>query len=306
MDLRQLRSFVAVAEERQFTRAADRIGIAQSSMSAQIRELERELGLPLFDRTTRHVALTGAGEVLLERARLVLTSADETVAELQRMRGMLTGRVSIGLTQTPGPIDVLDLLTGFNAEHPAIELSVREDLSVALAAELREDRLDVGILTITEPADCRALHVEPLAEEELVVVVSTEHPFAGRPSVPLAALDGQRLVVSPPGATIRKAVTAAAQEAGFALDIGFESREVTRIRAIVAAGLAIAVLPRSDAGTPGPLVRAVPFADVTLVHRLSLCWRSDRRHSPAARSLLEQARRLYRPLTNAGAGLPAP
>jgi LysR family transcriptional activator of glutamate synthase operon len=293
MDLRQLQSFVAVAEELQFTRAASRMGIAQSSLSAQIRQLERELGLPVFDRTTRHVALTDAGELLLERARLVLAAVDEMTADLQRVRGILSGRVSIGLTQTPGPIDVVRLLTEFSTHHPAIELSVREDLSVHLAKELREDRLDIGFLTITEPADCRALHVEPLAQEDLVAIVAPDHELADRVSLPIDALQGQRLVVSPPGATIRKAVTAAARDAGITLDIGFESREVTRIRAIVAAGLAIAVLPRSDANTPGPEVKAIPFEDAALVHQISLCWRDGRRHSPAAQALLAEARRLY-------------
>jgi DNA-binding transcriptional LysR family regulator len=213
--------------------------------------------------------------------------------ELQRMRGMLSGRVSIGLTQTPGPIDVIQLLAEFSARHPSIELSVREDLSVHLAGELRDDRLDFAFLTITEPADCRGLHVEPLAHEGLVAIVARGHDLAGRASLPIEALHGRRLVVSPPGATIRKAIIAAARDAGVELDIGFESREVARIRAIVAAGLAIGVLPRSDAAAPGPEVASVPFEDPRLVHRLSLCWRSGRRHSPAARAVLDEARRLY-------------
>jgi DNA-binding transcriptional LysR family regulator len=293
MDLRQLRSFVTVAEERQFTRAAERIGIAQSSLSAQIRQLEQELGLALFDRTTRHVALTVAGELLQTRARLVLAEIDDVSSEMQRMRGMLAGRVVIGLTPTPGPIDVLRLLAEFNAQHPAIELLVREELSVQLADELREDRIDVGILSIVEANDCRGLHMDPLACEELVAITALGHRLATRRSLTVADLRGERIVASPPGATIRKAVASAAHRAGVELDIGFESREATRIRAIVAAGLGVGVLPRSDAKSPGPVVMALPLEGPGLVHQLSLCWREGRRHSPAARALITQARETY-------------
>ncbi len=293
MDLRQLRSFVAVAEEQQFTRAAERLGIAQSSLSAQIRQLEQELGVPIFNRTTRHVSLSDAGELLLARARVVLAEVADVTSEIQRMKGMLSGRVVIGVTQTPGPVDVLQLLAGFSRRYPSIELSVREDLSVQLADELREDRLDLGILSVVEPNDCRGLHMEPLAQEELVVIVPSHHALAERGSVAVADLAGERLITSPAGATIRRTVMSAARQAGLELDVGFESREVSRIRAMVAAGLGVAVLPRSDAVAPDLAIEALSIRGDGFVHRLSLAWRAGRRHSPAARVLLQEAQRLY-------------
>ena len=293
MDLRQLKSFLAIAEERQFTRAAERLGIAQSSLSAQIKQLELELGVPLFNRTTRHVSLSDAGEVLIDRARVVLAEIADVTSEIQRMKGMLSGRVVIGVTQTPGPVDVLGLFAGFCSRYPAIELSVREDLSVRLAEELREDRLDLGILTVVESNDCRGLHVQPLAQEDLVAIVRTDHPLAARASVSIQDLSGERLVTSPAGATIRRTVISAAREAGIELDIGFETREVSRIRAMVAAGLGVAVLPRSDAVALELPVRSIALTGGDFTHRLSLCWREGRRHSPAARMLLEEAQRTY-------------
>jgi LysR family transcriptional activator of glutamate synthase operon len=289
MNLRQLRAFVTVAEERQFTRAAARLGIAQSSLSAQIRQLEAELGIAVLTRTTRQVSLTDAGELLLQRARGVLAEVADMTSEMQQMSGLLSGRVQIGLTQTPGPVDVLALLARFSARHPAIELSVREDLSVVLAEELRADRLDLGILSIVEAGDCRGLQVQPIAQEELVLIVAQGHRLAGRPSVEISDLAAERLVVSPAGATIRKTVLGAARDRGVELDVGFE----TRIRALVAAGLGVAVLPRSDAEAPGLAIAALPFTGAGLVHRLSLCWREDRRASPAARALLTEAQLTY-------------
>jgi DNA-binding transcriptional LysR family regulator len=290
MDLRQLRSLVTIAEEGQFTRAAERLGIAQSSLSAQIRLLEQELGLTLFDRTTRRLSATDAGESLIATARSVLTEIDDATAELQRHRGLLSGQVAIGVTQTPGPVDVVALLADFHSKHPTIELSVREDLSVNLAADLREDRVDIGILTIVSPDDCRGLEVRTLAVERLVAVLPADHPLATEKQIRVDQLRDENFVVSPPGATIRTAVLRAAEEARFEPRIIFESREVTRIRAIVAAGLGIAILPRSDATSPGPHVEFVELAGEQFDHTLSLCWRDRRRHSPAARALLEHAR----------------
>jgi DNA-binding transcriptional LysR family regulator len=292
MDLRQLRAIVTIAEEGQFTRAAERLGIAQSSLSAQIRVLEQELGLPLFDRTTRRVSVTPAGESLIATARSVLADVDDAVAEVQRHRGLLSGQVTIGVTQTPGPVDVVGLLADFHRQHPAIELSIREDLSVNIANELREDRVDIGILTVFEPEDCHGLEVHELAVERLVAIVPRDHRLAAQRRIRIDQLRDENFVVSPPGATIRSSVLHAAQDAGYAPRIIFESREVTRIRAIVAAGLGIGILPRSDATSPGPQVASVELLGDQFNHTLSLCWRERRRHSPAARALLSHARNL--------------
>jgi LysR family transcriptional regulator, transcription activator of glutamate synthase operon len=290
MDLRQLRSLVAIAEEGQFTRAADRLGIAQSSLSAQIRNLEEELGLSVFDRTTRRVNLTDAGASLLETARSVLAEIDDVKSGLQQRRDLLSGQVTIGVTQTPGPVDVVGLLADFHHQHPSIELSVREDLSINLADQLRDDQLDIAILTIVRPEHRHGLELVPLAAERLVVVMPPRHPLSARKRLTIDELRAESFVVSPPGATIRTAVVQAAHEAGFDPRIAFESREVSRIRAIVAAGLGIAFLPRSDAHSPGPEVVSVELVGEHFNHTLSLCWRDRRRHSPAARALLADAR----------------
>jgi DNA-binding transcriptional LysR family regulator len=290
MDLRQLRSLVAVAEEGQFTRAAERLGIAQSSLSAQIRVLEQELGVALFHRTTRRVRVTSAGEALIAVARSVLADLEDAKAEIQRQRGLLGGQVAIGVTQTPGPVNVVSLLANFHHQHPTIEFSVREELSVNLADDLREDRIDIAILTITEPDDCVGLEVRRLAVERLVAVLPLDHGLARDEQIGIDQLRGESFVLSPPGATIRTAVLSAARAAGFEPHVAFESREVSRIRAIVSAGLGVAVLPRSDSTSPGPQVAFVELVGEEFNHALSLCWRANRRHSPAARALLEHAR----------------
>jgi LysR family transcriptional regulator, transcription activator of glutamate synthase operon len=230
MDLRQLRSFVAVAEESQFTRAAERVGIKQSSLSAQIRSLEREIGLPLFDRTTRRVAITDAGALLLDRARVLLAGIDDATSELRRMGGLLVGRVRIGLTTTTGAIDVINLLAAFHAEHPGVDLSVVEDISVRLAKQLREDRLDVGILSVIPDHEMAGLELLTLASEPLVLVVAPGHPLALHQHVGVDELAGMPLVLPPRGATIRSTVDDAARARGITLQIVCESIEVGRMK----------------------------------------------------------------------------
>lgn len=293
MELRQLRYLVALADERHFTRAAQRVRIAQPALSQQVAKLEAELGVGLVDRTTRRVHLTEAGELLVAHARRVLAELEDARAELERLSGLVAGRVTIGLTQTPGPLDLVRLLADFHARHPQVELTVREDLSIALADGLRDDALDLAFLSIVEEADRRGLGLAPLAAEPLVAVLPGGHRLAGRARLRIADLRDEELVAFTEGATIRRAVDRAARDAGFAPRIAFETNELSRARALVSAGLGVAVLPRSDALAPGPSVRVLPLRAPTLVHRISLCWREGKRHAPAARALLEQARAAY-------------
>lgn len=289
MELRQLRYLVALADERHFTRAAARERIAQPALSQQIRKLEQEVGLPLFDRTTRHVALTEAGALLTARARRVLAELDDASAELQQLTGLMGGEVTIGLTQTPGPLDLLALLTEFHARHPAVKLTVREDLSTVLADGLRADELDLAFLSIVDEVDRHGLETRPLASEPLVAVLPPDHRLAARKRLRLVELRAEEFVAFPVGATIREAVRRVAAEAGFVPRLAFETGDVARTRAIVTAGLGVAVLPRSDALASGPPVVPVALAGPTLTYDIALCWREGRRHPPAARALLEQA-----------------
>lgn len=293
MELRQLRYLVALADEGHFTRAAARSNVAQPALSQQLRKLERELGVGLVDRTTRRVALTPAGAALVARARRVLAELDAADAELQQLTGLLAGRVTIGITTTPGPLDLLPLLERFHARHPGVELVVREDLSTRLAGELRADALDVALLSTPAPEDRQRLALEPLARERLVAVLPPGHRLARRRRIRLGELREESFVAFHAGATIREAVARAALEAGFAPRIAFETQEVARARAIVAAGLGVAVLPRSDATAPGPAVATPALAGPALTHEISLAVRAGRQHAPAARALLALARETY-------------
>ena len=180
MDIRQLRYLVALAEERHFTRAAEREHIAQPALSQQIRRLEDEVGLALVERTTRRVSMTEAGQHA-RRAALggSCPSSTPPSAELQGLRGIQAGHVSVGAMHTMGPIDVSLALAIFHERHPGVELSVREQSSEELAEMLRDDVLDLAFLSVTERIESHGLGLQQLYAEELVVILP-RRPSAGQ------------------------------------------------------------------------------------------------------------------------------
>jgi LysR family transcriptional regulator, transcription activator of glutamate synthase operon len=298
MELRQLRYLVTLADERHFTRAAARLHIAQPALSQQIRRLEDELGIALVDRTTRHVALTAAGERLVARARRALAEVEAATAELSELSGIRTGRVVIGAMRSTGPFDLSALLAAFHARHPGVELVVREEPSEVMLQHLHADALDVAFLAVNRLDAGPDIQLHPLLSEPLVALLAPGHRLAGRRRLDMAELRDERFVVFGEGGSLRRIVVQGAREAGFEPQLAFESTEQQRIRAMVSRGLGVALLPASEAEHAGPPVAAVPVCKPALARDVTLAWRANRRHSPAARAFLELA------LTADAPGLP--
>ncbi len=289
MDLRQLRYLVALAEERHFTRAAEREHIAQPALSQQIRRLEQELGIALVERTTRRVTITDAGELLVARARRVLAEVDGALAELDALRGVQTGRVTIGAMHTMGPIDVSLALARFHDRHPDVELTVREQSSEELAEMLRVDELDLAFLSVTERIESHGLGLRQLVSEELVAVLPRAHRLAEHRQVRMAELADDEFISYRQGARLRELLVGAGRHAGYEPQVKLESNESQRIRRLVARGLGVAILPRSDADAPGADVAVVTLIDPSLSRDITLAWREGRRQTPAGAEFLELA-----------------
>jgi LysR family transcriptional regulator, transcription activator of glutamate synthase operon len=293
MELRQLRYLVALSEERNFTRAAVREHVAQPALSQQIRRLEEEFGLALVERTTRRVAMTGAGELLVDRARRVLAEIDAAHAEMQALAGVQTGHVSIGAMHTMGPVDVSLALAIFRGRHPAVELTVREASSEELAEMLRVDELDLAFLSVTERIESHGLGLQQLVSEELVVILPYSHLLGDRRTLRMAELAGEQFISYRTGARLRELLVGAGHEAGFEPRVTLESNESQRIRRLVARGLGVAILPRSDAEGPGANVAVAALRDPALTRDITLAWREGRRLAPAAAAFLELARATF-------------
>ncbi|MDX6681150.1 MAG: hypothetical protein QOG94_1189 [Solirubrobacteraceae bacterium] len=307
MNLRQLRYLVALADERHFTRAAAREHVAQPALSQQIRSLEAELGTPLVQRTTRKVAMTQAGEVLVVRARRALAELDAARAELQALAGVQAGRLSVGALHTMGPVDLSLLLATFHERYPAVELTVREQSSEELAEMLRDDEVDLAFLSVTERIQSRGLALRPLVSEELVVALPTDHRLASSEQLRLRDLARESFITFREGARLRELLVSSAARAGFVPRIALESNESRRIRSLVSRGLGVAILPRSDAAGPGSEVAVCDLVEPSLVRDITLASRAERRPSPAAEAFVvltldvygEGARRAFDALLSA-------
>lgn len=282
MDLRQLRYLVAVADEQHFTRAAAREHVAQPALSQQIKRLEAELGLKLVQRTTRRVAMTEAGDLLVARARRAIAELEAAEAELKNLAGVQSGHLSVGAMHTMGPVDLSVLLAAFHRTYPDVELTVREQSSEELAVMLRDDEIDLAFLSVTERVQSHGLTLHRLVSEELVAVLPADHRLARRRTLALADLAGDAFISFRQGARLRELLHSAAATAGFEPRIALESNESRRIRSLVSRGLGVAILPRSDAEDPGAAVALCTLEGPTLERDVTLASRAQRHLSPAA------------------------
>src|SRR3954462_4281385 len=185
MELRQLEYFVAVAEEANFTRAAERVHISQSGVSAQIRQLENELGAELFDRSARSARLTPAGAGALEWARAALAAAVELRQVVDDVTGLVRGRLAVGMIMGCTVTPFFDALARFHRAHPGVEIALREGNSDVLIDDVRAGGLDLALVG-GAGASPAGLSGQVLVSEGLVAAVPAEHPLAGRSSVDLA------------------------------------------------------------------------------------------------------------------------
>lgn len=192
-ELRHLRYFVAVAEELSFSRAAERLHIAQPALSTAIRQLETELGVKLLDRTTRRVALTDAGELTLERARAALDAADSTFSVARDAATGLVGRLRIGMTPVAQASPVASVVDHCAQSHPGIALHVREEPTEGLLSALKAGEIALAIGWCARPVD--GLHIEPLRDEPVVAYIEHSNTLARRQSVSLAELAGERILI---------------------------------------------------------------------------------------------------------------
>lgn len=286
MELRHLRYFMAVAETRHFGRAAEQLRIAQPPLSQAIRRLEAELGVELFARTTRQVALTGAGEVFRRDVERILQAVDESVARVARFASGVEGVLRIGLTGSASYRQLPALARLVKREMPQVMLEVHtEMLTPAQEAGLIERRLDVGVLR--PPVRQEGVIHRPIADEPLVVAMPEQHRLARTDSVRAEDLRHEDFIMygATLGSVLNDAVVRTCLGAGYYPHCAYEITETSAALALVAAGLGIAVLPESIRSAPREGVVCKNLVDAQSV-RLDLAWREND-DSPLLRSLLQ-------------------
>ena len=244
MELRQLEAFAVVAEERNFTRAATRLLVAQSGLSATIRTLERELHAQLFRRTTRQVELTPAGTALLAEAHRTLASARAATDAVAAIEGLQRGSVTIGIMQATSLFDLPGLLLRYRRTYPGIELRLQHAASADLDRLLRGHALDVIFATGSENQQPDLITI-PLIKSALVVIANQDSPLAQRSAVDLTALADQPLVGYPIGFGIRALADQALLSCQVQPHYTFEVNDTTTLLDLVEAGLGLAVIPEA-------------------------------------------------------------
>ncbi|HEY8523515.1 MAG TPA: LysR substrate-binding domain-containing protein [Acidimicrobiales bacterium] len=289
MELRQLEYFVAVAEEGSFTRAAERVHVAQPGVSAQVRRLERELGHDLLDRSGRAVRLTDVGAAVLPYARAALDAVACARAAVDEMAGLVRGRVAVGMVTACTFGGLFDLLARFHRAHPGVEVQLSEAASDRLVAAVLEGRLDFALVGLAgRDAAPPGLEVAVVADEALVVAVADGHPWAGRREVAVGELDGEALICLPVGSGLRATLDRACATSGVQPRVALEASSPGVVAELAAEGLGAAVLPESSRGTPG--LHVVDLAPETR-GQLAYVWRAEGPASPAARALVAEVSR---------------
>jgi DNA-binding transcriptional LysR family regulator len=295
MELRHLRYFLAVAEELNFTRAAARLGINQPPLSLQIRQLEKEIGTPLFRRKARGVELTNAGKLMLEEARIILRQVERAKTGVQRRGRGETGRINIGSSGGTyfHPL-IPTIIREYRSHYPDIVVFPAASNTPLLVARLQAGQIDVALLR-TPISDSEGLVLEQLVDEPTVIVVPSGHSLSAGTSAPLSALAEENLVLFPReiNPSNYDSIIAACIRAGFRPKLGQEAPQIVSCIPMVAAGLGVSIVPQSTARICGDAVAHLsiegdgPRALISLAHR-----RDDR--SAAVQNFVAVARRVMR------------
>ncbi len=298
MELRQLEYFVAVAEEANFTRAARRLHISQPGISAQIRQLERELGQPLLDRSGRAVRLTDVGAAMLPHARAALDAASTARLVVDQLAGLVRGTVAVGMVCGCALPLLADLLAEFHHRYPGVGVSLTEAGSDELLAAVADGRLDLALIGTAGSTADRRDTAAPTAGLEASVIVDDPHvagvapgdELAARSTITVAGLRDRRLVCLPRGTGVRAALDGACAAAGFQPTVVLEASSLAMVAHLGGLGLGVAILPASTTGSYQHALHVLRVTRPEIRARLEVVWDLDAVTRPAGRALVDHAR----------------
>jgi DNA-binding transcriptional LysR family regulator len=288
MNLRQVRYAVALAEAQSFTKAADNEYVVQSALSQQLRKLEDELGVALFERTTRSVALTPAGEALLPLMHQVLAGVDQIKFDAQALSGTIAGRLTVGMMEVPSEsLDVAALMATFHARYPEVSVTLRSGGSDLLIEAVRDRKLDVAVVGSNVSTPTGRLTFTELFTEPLVAVLPSSHELAGRRSVLLDQLAALPFIDFPPGYGLRHETDRGF--AGVTRRVAFEVTRVDEVIQFVSQDLGVALLPESVAISrvgDNPRLALRPVAGANLYRQVNLVAPARQLRSAASQAFI--------------------
>ncbi|MDQ3806352.1 MAG: LysR family transcriptional regulator [Acidobacteriota bacterium] len=294
MEIRQLRAFVAIAETRTFTAAAQRVHVTQAAISMQIRQLETEVGIPLFVRTPRRVVLTEAGDHLLERARLILREHDAALAELAGLAGAEHGRLRLGSASGMVSADGLPvILKRLRKVYPQAEVTVTSGTSEELVKRILAGELDVAFVSL--PVEARNVDTELLSRDQLVAIASPRHPLAPQRVISAFALAQEKLILGERGGNTRRLIDEFFAHAGLRPKVAMELSRQAAIKNMVAADMGVGIVPLSTAREDVERGRLVRWwiEGARINWEMGVARLSGGYLSPACQTFIELCRRHY-------------
>jgi DNA-binding transcriptional LysR family regulator len=271
MEIHQLRYFLAVAEEGNFSRAAAKVRVAQPSLSQQIRKLEAEIGQPLFDRLPRSVVLTEAGRCLLDYARQILASIGDARRCVDELKGKTAGDVAVGAIPTIAPYVLPELVVTFQKHYPDVTLHIVEDVTAVITQRVEAGELDVALASNCQRSP--TLRVERLGEEPLLALVPEEHALAKQNEITLDDLKSQRFLLLHEMHCLSQQVHHLLESRRLDPEVALAGSQLSTIANMVAAGIGVSIVPNmmvNHQATPGcvslPFAPPVPGRELNFLH----------------------------------------
>jgi DNA-binding transcriptional LysR family regulator len=287
MELWQLEVFRAVAEQKSFSRAGHQLGRTQPAISAAVKQLEEELGEPLFDRIGKSVRLTSAGELLGDYARRLLRLRDEASQAIEELRGVSRGTLRLGANETTCIYLLPEVLGAFKRAHPHVHIDIHRAITRAITERVIEGALDFGIVTL--PVKSTKIEAITIHRDELALIVAPDHRLGGRRTVRMKELEDEPFILHKVGTTTRERLVKHFGDRGVQIKITMELASIETIKRFVSIGMGISIVPRlciAREVAEGSL-RSIAFRDARFQRRLGLIYHKERNLSQAARAFLK-------------------
>jgi len=271
MEFRQLEYFAAVCKEMHFTRAAENLCTTQSNLSQQIKFLENELGMPLFDRIGKRIALTEAGKILLEQSHIIFERIDYIKGAITDLKQMEGGKLDIGILPGDGDLLFDTLLIHFHRTYPKLSIHVTETVDVY--EQVVNGTRDLGVTIVPANPDDR-ISIIPLFHEEFALAIQSDHPFAKSKAISFEQIQQLKLVMFGPEHQITKVIHSCCKEKGIAIDNSIVTSTLSTLLTLVEQGIGAAILPRllmdylkRDNISAVTLLNPTPSQDICIIYR---------------------------------------
>jgi DNA-binding transcriptional LysR family regulator len=286
LEFRDVKAFIEVANHLGFTRASEHSHLSQPSLSKAVKKLEEQLGVELFDRSTRHLLLTDAGKIVYQQGQQALASLQALPALLQELNDGTTGEIRIGIPPLIGTLFFPQIARTFHTHYPNIKLELFEHGALLIEQLVVESQIDVGIIVL--PTDKSIFHTYSFINDEFLLYIRNDHPLANRKAVELIELKDEQFILFSKGFALHEHIINACTDAGFIPSVSYESSQWDLILELVASNLGIALLPKSIAEKQNnPLIQTIPLRSTSLLWKLGVITKKNGYHSFALKKFIQ-------------------